>query len=401
MPLSSFGEIKANNRLTPKNEQERVNTIVKNRRLFDGNFGELSVENIDEGIVGITNNLFRRASTFFPEFMYARRPMITVRDNERLTSFFNDEVSTLLPELAEANIDMLSLGEGVVASHPLDPLSFVAFAPDLHFEVHNRRGENVGDVLIRFRDEEIDVFKYVNSGESRWEVYENGVANLGPLRRTEKMPPRAGRQVATIMGNSARRSIFNDMKPHVGEMSRSQTALAKTIRRNSNPHLVLPSGAITTNENGQIEIDSEGMVFPVQEGDVDPAYLQWDSNIEAISWQHKENREAALISAALAPVLFNPDIRLGNVTGRALERLAAPFSARLEHYARINETAIEELLVIYNNNRGANGLEVFAFTPADIEIEWGYRAIFEDVAEPQQPQQTEQEDGQETTNVDE
>ena len=406
MAIPASYTIKKNSTLPPDIEQDRVNKIIKDRRLYNGNFGEMGVDAVNSRIPALNTNWFRRVSLFFPEFMLADRPEVIIDGNERYTELLENMEANIFLNLQESNRCMLAYGEGIIASHPMNPLEFVYFEPDLHYEVVDENGVIVGDILIRDRrtsvteNGEVDVITYMIDGKNKWQVFSApATGNLGELKRTVPMPKRMGRQVVSLTANAAKRSIFDDMKPFIGEMSRVITTLSRTILRNGRPHLVVPENTLKVNDNGTVEVDVEGMVLFVQSGDNDPMYLQWDPNIEAVQWQFENSEKSMMAMAALSPLLFDPEMSIGSTTGTALKRLMIPFYARLQHLSRVNETAIEEMLQMNNLNRSVNGEEVFSFEPRDIEVVWGYDELFADEVIEQaqeQPVQDEQDDGQTT-----
>ena len=173
-------------------------------------------------------------------------------------------------------------------------------------------------------------------------------------------------------GNPDCISIFEDMIPAVGEVSRSLTSLSSSIRRNSRPHLYGPEGILETDEAGNAQLSIEGTFFPLGPDDEPPGYLQWDSKLEAVQFAATTHLGNALAMAGLATYLFDPSKRSGPVTGEALRRLLIPFFSRTDHYSHVNNRAIEDLVSLWNRNRSASKLEVFDFNAADITVTWHY-----------------------------
>lgn len=383
MALTSFDTIGENKTVLPSTEQGRLNQIAADRALFNGDFTELHLEVDPQDIPPVKINWMKRASTFYPEFMLADRPEIVVEKNERLTELLGEIAGDWYVALQQANVNMLSLGEGVIVSDPVDPTRLLSWPPDWHYVVEDTRGIILGDILIRVRGDvmdnaEIDVIQYPVAGEPTWRQYKYRPGYIESFVRTQEIPNRTGRQVVTINLNAEGTGVIREMSSPVGGMSRMLTALSKTIERNSRPHLYGPDGAVTLDENGNAVINTEGMYLPMQQGDHAPGYLTWDNQGLATQWDYEVLENGALAMAGLTPMLFNPSTPSGEMSGTALKRLMMPFVARLNHLARLNETAIEELVVLWNANRGSVGEEVFSFDVRDIRVEWSYDDLFED-----------------------
>ena len=384
MTLKSIDEIGPQKNLSPNSETARINYAVRNRRLFEGQTRELRVDPVSSSIPPVGLNWFRRVATFYPEFMLAERPTLRIADNPRLEGILQEFGRTLFPVLQRSNVDMLKYGLGVIASHHLDPFMFVEYDRDAHYEVVDERGMVIADILVDITGDINDLERLVNvvtyqlDGENSWKQYRFQAGSVGEQLREIELSPRAGRQVALLEHNAQTTSIFDDLKDPIAQLTRIQTAVARLVKRNASPHLYGPSGMLSIDEQGRANLDRDGMFLPVEEGDEAPGYLQWDSKMEAATWQYDSLQMLVYAFSGLSPLLFDPKIQTGVLSGEALRRTALPFLARLNHYARINESAIEMLLAIWNANRAVNGVEVFDFSLADIEVEWAYDRIFED-----------------------
>ena len=396
MALRNVSDIGPNKNLTPNSEVARINYVVANRALYNGNFHELNLDPISSTIPAVSFNWFRKVAQFYPEFMFSQRPEISVEGNERVAEAFADAALQLWPNLQQANLDMIRYGQGLVASHPMDPLQFMTVERDQHYEVVNELGQVTADIIVEETDRatpsntdvaldlerDLNVYVYWVSGESEWRRYRFGSGTVGPLIGTVEIPQRGeGRQVVPLASNPDLRSPYDDIKQPIAQIARIATATAKTLRRNSSPHLYGPDSMLARDTNGAAEISTEGMFLPVQQGDVPPGYLTWESKVEAQSWSHDVCMNAIFAITGLSPVLFDPGIQTGTLTGVALRRTMLPFVTKLDHYARVNERAIQKLIALWNANRGAAGQEVFAFLDRDIDVEWGYEEVFEETTD--------------------
>ncbi len=392
--LQSVADIGANKTLIPVSESARILKVVQDRKLFNGDFSGLSLGVIDTVTKAPAMNWFRRIATFFPEFLLSNNVSIEIANNERMQMLFEDQASRFFRILQRANIDMLRYGVGVIATHPLDPLSFIQYERDQHYEVVGVDGIVHTDV-IAIHDPTYKAYNlliYPVAGGARWERFTSNVGlTMGNHLGSIEIPDRVGRQVVSLEHNSDLRSIFDDVKEPLLQANRVAISVAKTLKRNLSPHLYGSDSMLIRDEAGQVEIKTDGMFLPLQQGDMPPGYLQWDSHIEAARWDYDKNIETALVLAGLSIAIFDANIRIGVLSGVAMRRIIAPFLARLGHYARINETAIVSVLRIWNNNRAKQNLEIFQFEDKDISVNWNYEEALGIVEELEGKQEEEQE----------
>ena len=80
----------------------------------------------------------------------------------------------------------------------------------------------------------------------------------------------------------------------------------------------------------------------------------------------------------LSRVLFEPQFGSGTISGSSLQRFLIPFVSKLNTMRESNRLEIIELLMLLNRNRATLGLEVVSLDPMNINIEWGYEALFMD-----------------------
>ena len=266
----------------PDVELVRNNYVEANRRLHGGNFADLPIGKVDDAQTGLPLNWFRRVATFYPEFMFAQRPEVTIRNNERFTEALVNLLRPVWPVLQHANVDMLRYGTGVVASDPMDPNLMRRYELDAWYEVVNAQGIVEADILMDVRgsvlseNATIDMIVYPISGLSAeapsWRQFTYEGKQLGVQRNTFTLPNRdySRRQVVPFNGNVDAVSIFDDMRPGVTEISRALTGMAAALKRNQRPHLVGPEGMLETDDKGNAQLNPDGMFLPVQPGDANP-----------------------------------------------------------------------------------------------------------------------------------
>ena len=387
MPIKDIDKFVNQGTLQPASDAARIRAINSNRRLLDSNFQSLGVKTIQDSKSGASwsnsVNLFRQARDFYADFLFGVKPEIEV-DNERFQTVIDDIKSNLLTSVRGATKDMFAYGAGVIATHPMDALNFVSWSPDMHFDVADKKGVIVADILLRIRDDitstddsEIDVFVYQIDGANTWKVYGYSAGCIGSYRRDYPLPQTDGRQVITMSMDTDKHAMLDDMKAGVGEISRMLTNLSMTLQRNSNPHMAGPSGALNIDDQGRAEIDPEGMYIPVEEGERNPQYIVWDPGISALEWAYKQSERNALTAVGLSDAIFDPGTFGGTLSGAALRRVLLPFVGKLETIANVNDDALIAMLHLYNRNRATLNEEVFDI--GDIDIKWHHDQLFSDV----------------------
>lgn len=384
MALKNIDDLKEGGTLTPNSELFRINYVKARRQIYRGDFRSLGVQPILDQISSVSNTLtvnwFRRVATFYPEFMFADRPEITFA-NERFGQSFKVYLEDLLDTVQDVNVDMLAFGTGVVASDPFDPLRFRDFQVDCHYEVRDFKGDLISDLLCNVRQVGdqmyLDLFIYNIDGTATWRIHKYEAGAIGEQIYSENLPPRRGRQVVSFFFNPDRTSIFDDMIPAVGEMSRVLTKLSSSIDRNLSPHLHGPENSLKTDLDNKAVLDVDGMFFPLREGEEPPGYLQWDTKLDAVKWAYEQSETNALGLAGLSPALFNPSLLTGVLSGTALKRILLPFVARLNHFANKNEDFLFELALLHNRNSSTEGNELFELRREDMEVEWTFMDYLE------------------------
>lgn len=409
MPIKSFEELAPNKNLVPDAELERSNRLRRNLALYNGDFREMGITSSDTTIKPVNVNWFRRSSEFYPEFMLSEKPVLTIDGNASFNLLL-DELSTFLwNEIGLALVDLLALGEAVLVSHPNNPTQLMRINPSHWYEVRKpETGELIGDVWYAIRgsfvadDQYVDLYEYRLDGTATRRIHKYDAGNLGPqYGEVIPLPAREGRQVVPIPRDNGifpgvSRSLFDDMKVSIAELSRTATGVALTLKNNLRPHLVGPDGILKTID-GKSVVDNEGMFLPMQEGDPVPFYLQWDSDMSAVEWTYDTHLENALTHAGLHMILFDPQ-QLGEVSGRALRRLLLPFLAKLNSIKETLTLSLEDVLSVITLNNYAQGGEFFAWEKEDINIEWRFEQIFDDIMDENEEDQVDlsQEEDEET-----
>ena len=366
--IKSLSEIGPKKSLIPGSHAFLTSYVQKNRRLYLGQMQELNFISKTADGSTIIPNLFRRTTDILTELVFSGPPTIdptaTGRGHEYLQGIWERSIQALTRATANA----LRYGHGVIVSDPFDPQAMVSVEPDYLYLVEDTFGTASACVHVSFRpdilyhpgaggtDGVVDVFKYdYRTGDSLHEVYAYEGLTLGNLLNSQPLPRRTGPQHVTFAFNKDRLSQYDAMKVHVGEAGNALTALSRTISRNSAPHMYGPPNMLEKDSNGNYEINVAGMFLPIEDGDERPGYLQWDSSIEALSWDYEVSFRLAITQAGLASPIFAPDIRSGTIlTGPALKLLLLNTFSLTERIKQALSEAFRGCVQIALGNRTAD-----------------------------------------------
>ena len=369
----------------PIEESVRLGKILDNRKLYNNDL--TSYLKTDSNDNSIHLNLFRKAIDVYVNFLLSEGIVVDV---------FNDRLNHLLDVLYLVNTDSKRYGTGVVTLDQETGL-FKVYEPDQWYQIMGKTGTLDAEVLVEYSNNPLEVdkqgksnsfnFNYItiiknfyNTGIQVKEVRELKGGQIGKLVGSPIKNKIVGRQVATLFNGYAKGqeglSIFDDIKDIVVDMVRIKQSLSKSIERNSRPHLVAPASILTENANKNIDIDTNGMLFPVEPNDAAPFYLQWDTNAEASKFQIQEHWNSYFALTSIPKMIFDPSTGGMNTSGEALKRILFPFLSSLSKLRTANISLIKQLLVIYDNYLLANGLQRLETTAPEIEIP--YDRIFED-----------------------
>ena len=133
--LRSVSDIGENKTLTPNGELPRINAVVANRRLYEGDFRELGLGRVSSTVKGLSVNWFRKVAIFYPEFMFSEVPEIVIEGNQRATEAIQAEIPQMVDAIMQATQNMIRFGLGVITTTFDNPLRFISIDRDRHYEV--------------------------------------------------------------------------------------------------------------------------------------------------------------------------------------------------------------------------------------------------------------------------
>ena len=398
MALRSIEELVSNRDLNPYSESVRRNAIAANRRLYNGDYAELNIGTVDTDIPGVAINWFQILANFYSRFSFNPRPVVTIEGNERAQEWVNDRNRLVWPVFQAAMTDALRYGYGVLTTHPLDPSQPWSMEPDSHYEVVGPDGATTHDLFVRKRsrnvseDEQgrelqtnlnadrttrLDIYVYGVDGTVERRVYGYASGSIGGFLRSEPLPSRApGRQVVELSVTPQRVSLFDGVKPHVAEIGRAMTTLARGVKRNGRPHLQGPTSQLEVAEDGKKILNPDGQLLERNAGDPEWAYVQWDSNLEPVRADIDLHTEAVFATTGLSRFLFSSDNRqnIFRASATSLRRLMVPFVTRVTEMKDVSEEGYLRLLHILNQSRSS---DVFPIESKDVSFYWPYEEIWQ------------------------
>lgn len=378
----------------PIQETDRINRVSANRKLYNN---ELAPDLIPkEGENSIKINLFRKSIDIYTNFLLSEGIALdfgTVEAND----IFLTRATHLLDVLYLVNTDSKRYGVGVVTIDQLTGL-FKVYEPDQWFQVYNKAGILTAEVLVEYLDNPLEVPLKQKNSSHNYSIIKITINDYVKNVQTIKSHELKGGQIGKVVGDTTKTSIigrqvaplftgyakgqegvsvFDDIKDIVIDMVRIKQNLSRSLEKNSSPHLAAPAGILVENDEGNVSINTQGMLFPLNQGDVAPFYLQWDTNAEAAKFQMEEHWKAYFALTSIPRMVFEPSTSGAGNSGIALKRMLFPFISSLAKLAESNKSLIRQLLVIYDNYLLSNGLQRITSTTPKIEIP--YSDIFLDM----------------------
>lgn len=386
----------------PLLETSRINTVGSNRKLYNNDLRPHLIPKVGEHSINL--NLFRKSIDIYTNFLLSEGVILDFGTTQANDEFLKRS-QHLLDILYLVNTDSKRYGVGIVTIDQATGL-FKVYEPDQWYQIRDNAGSLIAEVLVEYLDNPLEVPKeqknesynyaiiqitindYVKSVQSITSHKLKGGQigeSIGKAVKTSII----GRQIVPLFSGYAKGqegvSIFDDIKDIVIDMVRIKQNLSRTLERNSSPHLAAPAAIIVTDDEGKIHINTQGMLFPMNQGDEKPFYLQWDTNAEAAKFQMEEHWKAYFALTSIPRMAFEPSTGGNATSGESLKRMMFPFVSSLAKLREANKSLIRQLLVMYDNYLLSKGLPRLTTTEPIIEIP--YTNIFIDSMDNTKPEE--------------
>lgn len=106
----------------------------------------------------------------------------------------------------------------------------------------------------------------------------------------------------------------------------------------------------------QVIQNTKVMGLPSDGSGIEPKYVTWDAQLEAIFTQIKELKESVMQACDVSPILINPDKSTGNLSGIALKRLAYSTINRAKRKQMYLKAGLKQLFYIVQEVAKNNGV---------------------------------------------
>lgn len=380
----------------PIQETTRLGKIDSNRKLYNNVLIPHLIPK--EGEHSVKINLFRKAVDIYTNFLLSEGITIDFGNATANTEFLKRS-QHLLDILYLVNTDSKRYGTGIVT---IDSAGlFKVYEPDQWYQIVDTNGTLTAEVLVEYLDNPIEVPREQRNQSNFFSIVSIIINDYVLNKKIITSHKLKGGQIGEQIGKSLEVdivgrqvvplftgypkgqegiSVFDDIKDIVLDMVRIKQNLSRSLERNSSPHLAAPAGVLVENEAGNVEINTQGMLLPINKDDAKPFYLQWDTNSNAAQFQMEEHWKAYFATTSIPRMVFEPDSGGGNATsGVSIKRMMFPFVSSLAKLAESNKSLIRQLLVMYDNYLLVNGIKRLPTTEPIIEIP--YSNIFIDVTE--------------------
>lgn len=390
----------------PLLETSRINTVGSNRKLYNNDLRpHLEVK---EGEHSINLNLFRKSIDIYTNFLLSEGVVIDFGTTQANDEFLKRS-QHLLDILYLVNTDSKRYGVGICTIDQSTGL-FKVYEPDQWYQIRDNAGSLTAEVLVEYLDNPLEVPKEQKNESYNYAIiqiiindyiksvqtitsYKLKGGQIGELIGKAVKTSIAGRQIVPLYAGYAKGqegvSIFDDIKDIVIDMVRIKQNLSRSLERNSSPHLVAPESILVKNDKEKIEIKTQGMLFPLSQGDSNPFYLQWDTNADAAKFQMEEHWKAYFALTSIPRMAFEPSTGGNATSGESLKRMMFPFVSSLAKLREANKSLIRQLLVMYDNYLLSKGLP--RLTTVTPEIEIPYANIFIDSIDNELPKEVKDE----------
>ena len=167
------------------------------------------------------------------------------------------------------------------------------------------------------------------------------------------------------------RSDFVNIEEYVAELHRRESSVSLALDKQANPHLAVPEGVLEVNEDGTVQVSTEGMAIPVPEGAVAPSYIIWDAEFSAQDKAIDRAERRILRFSKIAPILLQVgDNPRSVLSGNALRRLAVPTVNRIRLIRERLTEAIKTTIVGAFYLFGESGGEKINIDSNKITLHW-------------------------------
>ena len=390
-PIQSLDELAAGKTFPPEREAERYRRMERFARYSDRVFNGLVREATNDGVptesqfrdlgaigLRIQANMFRFVTQFWQDAVISYAPTIEYEGGGRPQDF----IDSLLPGLVRATenvvVDLIRYGSGVY----LNKILFKPQAVDTRFWFPVREGDDLETAIA-------DVIAMPWSSNTRHEIdritfhiYQNGTL-------TTRRHSMDGLNIGSAIGGPVERqtitdpivpvrygegfygtSDFEDIEDYVADLHRRESSVSEALDKQANPHLALPEGSFTVNENGTASINLDGMAIPVPDGAEIPRYVTWDASFEAQESAMERAELRILQSTAIAPILVRQSANVRVVaSGATLRRLAIPTVNKIRRIRDELDPALRRVIVAQAELQSASGERVTIDSDA-INITW-------------------------------
>ena len=377
MPLIKESEISTGKNFPPERLSTKNANMRKYTNLLNGEFGSALYSGMTaEEIAKITlrTNWFRFIRNFWEEAIANEMPAIEAKDSGK-QNIIDDNMTWLHEAIRTAAGDMITYGSAVFINQKKGKVE--AISSRYWFPVREAFDVSEGDVdIIAYpysRKEtshgaldSIIVYRYDGSGYSFSTYSLDGFVIGAPL--TEVGDGKAGMPQEVVIGEGFYGvSFFENITDWVREIHVRESAVSRVLDKQAAPHLVMHEDAYETMQNGKVNVDTDGMIIPIFDGQtLPPAYITWDASLDAQDKAIKRAESRILTNARISPILNSDDMKTSSVTsGAALRRLALPTVNTIREIRQEINRAVKNVL-----SDQARLFYGTSLKPKDITITW-------------------------------
>ena len=324
----------------PERESDRISTFKKYASYRGNKFAGLV--QVDEGLdytPRLERNAFAFVSSFWRDSVMADPPTLLYEGDENAQTFIDSIREWLFAASRNVCEDMATYGLGVfVNRREREPESI---DPRYWFPVREAWDTREGDIDIisypystdnanQAEPDRLYVEVTSRSGTAVIRHHKLDGQRIGERVTQDETVPR-GFPVPAVFGHGEYgQSMYASISGYVAELHRRESFISLSLDRAANPHLAMPVGSYSKEEDGGYTVDLESMLIPVPDGGIMPQYIEWDARFEAQDKAITRAWRNIFQDAAISELLVSTDSNTRTpISGSAVRRLAVPTVHRL------------------------------------------------------------------------
>ena len=377
MPLANISELSTGSQFPPERERSRYQEMNKHFEFTKRKYlNQANDENA--GKRRLQPNIYRFLSEFWKDTVVADAPVFNYEGNPRIEQGLEALAPALVTASERVVEDMIIYGVGCFLNR--NAFQPQVIDPRYWYPVRDPSDESVGDtdiVAYTYRAapfgtaDHVVVMVFENGTLTRRIHTLDGLTIGGVTETIEELAGIPAVVPVRLGPGFYGTSDFLDAEEYVNDLHRRESKVSEALDRQANPHLAMPEAAMSVNSQGQAVVDIDGMVIPVPENQqTPPKYVVWNAAFDAQHAAIKRDEDRILKFSKISPILVDPEVKLGAISGTALRRMALPTVQKIKNIRQSLTEGLKDTIIAQFDLLARTGGEVFPIERDAISITW-------------------------------